>query len=67
MFAETEKHLLGRLPNVPPELAVWTRVKLHGNCRVQFEKAFYSAPYRLVHWELWLRAAEKTVIQAPES
>ena len=61
VFAETEKHLLHRLPDVPPEPAVWTRVKLHGNCHVQFEKAYYSAPYRLVHQELWLKATEATV------
>lgn len=61
VFAETEKHLLHRLPDVPPEPAVWTRVKLHGNCHVQFEKAYYSAPYRLVHRELWLKATEATV------
>jgi hypothetical protein len=36
-------------------------VKLHGNCHVQFEKAFYSAPFTLVHKSLWLRATEKTV------
>jgi len=61
LFAETEKHLLRRLPDVPPELSVWTRVKLHGNCHVQFEKAYYSAPYTLVHRELWLKATDSTV------
>lgn len=60
LFA-TEKILLQPLPPNPPELGFWAKLKLHGNCHVQFEKAFYSAPYRLVHRELWLRAAEKTV------
>ncbi len=60
-FVEVERHLLRPLPDIPPELAVWVRVKLHGNCHLQFEKCFYSAPYRLVHRELWLRAKEKTV------
>ena len=49
MFAETEKHFLKPLPDVPVQIATWTRVKLHGNCHVQFEKAYYSAPFRLVH------------------
>lgn len=57
----TEKLLLHPLPDIPPELSYWAKLKLHGNCHVQFEKAFYSAPYPLVHRELWLKATEKTV------
>lgn len=60
-FAQVERHLLTPLPDVPPQLATWASVKLHGNCHVQFEKAYYSAPFRLVHRQLWLRATEKTV------
>ena len=60
-FAEVERHLLTPLPDIPPQLATWASVKLHGNCHVQFEKAYYSAPFRLVHRQLWLRATEKTV------
>lgn len=61
LFAETEKHVLRPLPHVPPEMAAWAKVKLHGNCHVEFRRCFYSAPYRLVHEHLWLRATEKTV------
>jgi len=61
LFAESEKALLTRLPDVPVEMATWSQVKLHGNCHVQFEKASYSAPYRLVHHSLWLRATDTTV------
>lgn len=61
MFAETEKHFLKPLPAVPVQIATWTRVKLHGNCHVQFEKAYYSAPFRLVHQELFLKATDTTV------
>lgn len=61
MFAETEKHFLKPLPDVPVETAIWTRVKVHGNCHVQFEKAYYSAPFRLVHQELFLKATKATV------
>ncbi len=60
-FAETERHFLKHLPDVAPEVVTWAGVKLHGNCHVQFEKAFYSAPFQLVHQHLWLRAGEKTV------
>jgi len=61
MFAETEKHFLKTLPDVPVQIATWTGVKLHGNCHVQFEKAYYSAPFRLVHQQLWLKATDTTV------
>ena len=58
---ETEHHLLKPLPDNPPELAVWEKVSVHGNCHVQFLKCYYSAPFRLVRQELWLRASETTV------
>jgi len=61
MFVETEKHLLKALPDVPVQIAVWTRVKVHGNCHVQFEKAYYSAPFRLVRRQLWLKATDTAV------
>jgi hypothetical protein len=44
-FIETEKYLLTALPDVPPELATWAKVKLHGNCHVQLENCYYSAPF----------------------
>ncbi len=34
---------------------------MHGNCHVQFLKCYYSAPFRLVRQELWLRASETTI------
>ena len=60
-FIDMEKDLLQALPPVAPEPISWTRVTLHGNCHVQFEKCFYSAPYQLVHQILWLKAKEKAV------
>jgi transposase len=61
VFAETEKALLRRLPDVPVEPAVWVSVKLHGDCHVRYEKCLYSAPFRLVHRPLWLKATDATV------
>lgn len=58
---ETERHILKPLPDNPPELAIWEKVKLHGNCHVQFLKCYYSAPYKLVRQSLWLRASGTTV------
>jgi hypothetical protein len=61
LFAESEKHLLRPLPDVPVQIATWTRLKLHGDCHVRFEKAFYSAPFRLVHQELYLKATDNSI------
>ena len=59
-FEHTERHLLQRLPARAPELAVWAKVKVHGDAHVQFEKCRYSVPFRLVRQTLWLRATETT-------
>jgi transposase len=58
---ETERHLLQPLPNNPPECATWRRVVVHGDCHVFYLKCRYSAPYKLVKQNLWLRASETTV------
>ena len=60
-FAETETHFLKPLPAVPVQISVWTQVKLHRNCHVQFENCYYSSPFRLVHQRLWLKATETSV------
>ncbi len=59
-FEQTERHLLKPLPPRAPELAVWAKVKVHGNAHVQFEKCQYSVPFRLVRQHLWLQATETT-------
>lgn len=61
LFAETEKPLLAPLPAMPVQLAVWTKVKVHGNCHVAFEKNHYSVPFRLIRQELWLKVTDTTV------
>lgn len=61
LFAESEKPFLKPLPDVPVEMASWCQVKVHGNCHVQFEKAYYSAPYPLAHKKLWLKATDNIV------
>ena len=49
------------LPPTPYALATWKQAKLHRDCHVIFEGAFYSAPHRLIGTTLWVRAAETTV------
>lgn len=57
VFAEVERDLLRRLPDVPPELAVWAKVKVHRDAHVQFDKSLYSVPFRLAGQSLWLKAS----------
>jgi hypothetical protein len=49
------------LPDVAPDLGVWSQVSVHRDCHVQFDRAFYSAPYRLVGQRLWLKASDGMV------
>ncbi|MCK9540326.1 IS21 family transposase [Dokdonella sp.] len=55
-FVEVEQALLQPLPDVAPELAVWAQASVHGDAHVQFEKALYSVPFRLIGQRVWLKA-----------
>jgi hypothetical protein len=57
LFTETEQALLQPLPPIAPECPAWAKAKLHGNCHVQFERCYYSAPFQLIGQELWLEIA----------
>jgi transposase len=59
VFVELEQPALLPLPENPADMAVWAKVKLHPDCHVTYEKAYYSAPYKLVGLELWLKATDK--------
>lgn len=48
-----EKPLMRPLPDVPPDLGTWHRLKLHPDCHVKFEYVLYSAPFALVGETLW--------------
>ncbi len=56
-----EKPLLRPLPDIAPDLGVWACVRVHRDCHVQFERALYSVPFKLVGRDLWLRATDTTV------
>jgi hypothetical protein len=60
-FQTTEQALLKPLPATPYDLAIWKRVKLHRDCYVVFEQAFYSAPFRLIGQLLWVRGGSQEV------
>jgi transposase len=58
---KTERDTLRPLPSAPYDMAVWKRLKLHRDCYLVFEKAYYSAPFRLVGQELWVRGGTQEV------
>jgi transposase len=58
---ETERTALQPLPGTPYDMAVWKQVKLHRDCHVVFERAYYSAPFRLVAQQLWVRGGTREV------
>lgn len=60
-FQQTEQARLQPLPSTAYDLAVWKQVKLHRDCYVVFENAYYSAPYRLVGQQLRVRGGSRTV------
>jgi len=60
-FREVEAAALQPLPATPYEPATWKQVKLHRDCYVVFEQAYYSAPYQLVGQTLWVRGGARIV------
>jgi transposase len=60
-FQDTERSVLLPLPAVPYDPASWARLRLYRDCHLTFEHAYYSAPFRLVGQELWVRGGARTV------
>jgi transposase len=58
---ETEQEALHTLPGTPYDMAIWKQVKLHRDCCVVFERAYYSAPFRLVGQQVWVRGGTREV------
>ena len=56
-----ERAVLRPLPAVAPDLGVWSQVSVHRDCHVQFDRAYYSAPFSLVGKTLWLKASDGMV------
>jgi len=57
----TEQELLQPLPGTPYDLAIWKQVKVHRDCHIVFDNAYYSTPFRLVGQHLWVRGGTHTV------
>ena len=53
-YEQKERALLQPLPQSRYDVAVWKQLQLHHDCHVVFDKAYYSAPYRLIGQTLWV-------------
>ena len=60
-FQGTERAALLALPAVAYDPATWAKLRLYRDCHLTFEQAYYSAPFRLVGQELWVRGGARTV------
>jgi transposase len=53
-FQDVEQTRLQPLPETPYDMAVWKKVKVHRDCYVEFDKAYYSVPHRLITQQVWV-------------
>jgi transposase len=53
-FQEVEQARLQPLPETLYDMAVWKKVTVHRDCYVEFDKAYYSVPYRLITQQVWV-------------
>ena len=53
-FQEVEQASLQPLPETPYDMAVWKKAKVHRDCYVEFDKAYYSVPHRLIEQDVWV-------------
>jgi transposase len=60
-YQETEAAALRLLPATPYDLAIWKEVKLHRDCHINFDNAYYSAPFRLVGQRLRVQGGSQVV------
>ena len=61
LFTEEEHSALRPMPTRRYELVVWHKARVHQDSHVAFDKRLYSAPWRLIKQELWLRASPSTI------
>jgi transposase len=59
---EAEREALLPLPAAPYAPATWKQAKLHPDCHVVFDKAYYSAPHRLIGKRLWVRGTDASIM-----
>ena len=60
-FEQLERQRLRSLPSAPYDLAIWKQAKVHHDCYVVFDNAFYSAPFRLIGQSVQIRGGSREV------
>jgi hypothetical protein len=60
-FRETEQAAMSPLPATPYDPASWAQLRVYRDCHVTFERAYYSAPFRLIGQEVWVRGGARTI------
>ena len=60
-FEQVEAARLRALPGHPYEYGVWKLARVHRDCYVTFEKAYYSVPFRLVGQQVQVRGGTSEV------
>jgi len=61
LFEKYDRPALRPLPATPHEMRQWDQVRVNLDYHVEFEKHWYSAPYVLVHEQLWACVTSATV------
>ena len=56
LFEEVECEALLPLPKQRWKTVIWKKAKLHNDSHIQVDYAFYSAPWKHIGKELWVRA-----------
>ena len=60
-FFSKEKEYLKELPPTPYEIHHWKKAKVHPDCHFQFQKNFYSLPFKFVGKQVDLKFNNKIV------
>lgn len=61
VFTTEEQAQFLPLPKKRYDSVVWKKATVHADCHVHFERRLYSAPWRLINQEVWVRATSATV------
>jgi transposase len=61
LFIELDRPALKPLPEQAYEFALWRQARVHIDYHIQFDKHYYSVPYRLIGKQVEVRATEQVV------
>ena len=61
VFEQVERAALASLPRARYQLVVWKKARLHRDSHIQIDGAFYSAPWRFLQKELWVRCTKHSI------